>query len=254
MAICRLCGNQGELCDSHALPNSLFNYIFRKSAGKAVVVTDDATTPTHFASDSWDTELLCRACEESLNDRYDRYGMGVFRGHVGSVAPGFDGVTFTGIDRRRLRMFILSVLWRISISSHPSYSNIDLPYHWEDELRQALRIGKPVPSACFTVTVYKVRDSTNPGGFSNENLQGLIMSPFARSFQNFISVCFPFLGFFVEVFLPRVPAAYSKRPGVLFGTSPIFLAPYIEVLDVPEIKAVLVRGLQKERDGLSKVS
>lgn len=253
LGTCQLCGTRGELCDSHALPSSLFNYVLRKSAGKAVAVTGDANTPTYFSSDSWDTALLCRACEESLNERYDQYGIAVFRGHMGRAVHGPNGVTFTGIDRRRLRMFMLSVLWRISMSSHPSYSNIHLPYQWEEELREALRAGKTVPSARYTVAVYRLRDSTNPGGLSNEDLRGFIVSPFARQFQGFISICFLFLGFFIEVFLPRIPKATSKRPGVLFGSSPIFLAPYYEVLDVPEITSLLVQGLRKEDEGLSRV-
>lgn len=250
---CRLCGNWSELCDSHALPNSLFRNVFRQSAGKAVVVTDDASTPTCYSSDSWDTELLCRACEDLLNERYDKYGVEALRGGAGGVVHGADGVTFTNVDRRRLRMFVLSVLWRMSVSSHRSYSNIDLPSSWEEELHEALHVGKPVPRSRYTVAIYRLRDSTDRGGFSNEDLQAIIMSPFARKFPGFISICFLFFGFFIEVFLPKVPKAYSARPGVLFGASPIFFAPYLEVLDVPEIVSILGRGLQKEDEGRSRI-
>lgn len=253
LGICHLCRQHRELCDSHALPNSLFNYILRKSSGKAIVIIDDSSSPTHYSSDTWDTELFCDGCERKLNHRYDRYGMAVFRGHEGNVSRGPDGLTFVRIDRRRLRMFFLSVLWRISTSSHPSYSNIDLPYEWEDELHQVFVTGNTMPSARFTVAVYKLRDSTPEGGFSNENLRSFIMSPFARSFGSYISVCFPFLGFFVKVFLPRLPKPHAKRPGVLYGSSPLFLAPYAEVLDIPEIMSALVRGLHKEHVGLSRV-
>lgn len=253
LGICRLCERQRELCDSHALPNSLFNYILRKSDGKAVVVIDDPGTLTRYTADTWDTELLCQECEETLNNRFDRYGMGVFRGHIGTVSRDLEGITLCGVDRRRLRTFFLSVLWRISVSSHPNYSNIDLPYAWESELHDALRAGRNVPSARFTVSVYRLRDSTPVGGFDAEALRSFIMAPFGRNFGTFISVCFLFLGYFVEVFLPRVPKAYSKRPGILYGSGTVFLAPYVEVLDIPEIMRILVRGLHKEHVGLSKV-
>ena len=253
LGTCRLCEQTRELCDSHALPNSLFNYILRKSDGKAVAVIDDPTTPVRYSADTWDTELLCQDCEESLNNRFDRYGMGVFRGNIGASSRGSEGVTFAGINQRRLRMFFLSVLWRISVSSHPNYSNIDLPYAWEHELHDALRAGRHVPGARFTVAVYRMRDSTPIDGFDAEALRNFIMAPFGRDFGTFISVCFLFLGYFVEVFLPRVPKAYSKRPGVLYGNSTVFMAPYVELLDIPEIVRILVRGLQKEDVGLSKV-
>lgn len=251
---CRLCRNEGDLCESHALPHSQFNYVLQKSQGKAIVVTDDEATPVQYSSDTWGADLLCSACEGKLNRQYDSYALGVFRGHIGSSKRGTAGVTFTNIDRKRLRMFFLSVLWRISISSHESYSNIDLPYKWEDELHAALLHNRQVPSSSFTVAVYRLYDSTATRGFTHEDLRSFIMAPFARKYENFTSICFPFLGFFVETFLPRLPKQFHRRSGVLAGTSPVFLAPYQEVLAVPEITAILVRGLQKHEQGLSQVS
>jgi len=236
------------------LPNSLFNYILRKNDGKAIVVVDDAHTPVHYSSDTWEVELLCADCERLLNQRYDAYGMSVFRGHQVGVVQDSSGVSLLRIDRRRLRMFFLSVLWRISVSSHPNYSNIDLPFLWEEDLRSSLLEDKPIMQSRYTVAVYKMRDSTPEGGFDGENLRNFIMAPFARGFGSFISVCYPFMGFFVETFLPRVPHKYAKRPGVLHGSSPVFRAPFVEVLDIPEIMATMVRGLSKHLDGQSRVA
>jgi hypothetical protein len=252
--ICKLCLEYRPLCDSHALPNSLFNYILRKNDGKAVVIADDANTPVQFSSDTWDVELLCVDCERSMNEKYDAYGLAVFRGHEGAALRESEGVRLVRIDRKRLRMFFLSVLWRISVSSHPNYSNIDLPVPWEEDLRSAFHNGRPIHDSRYTVAVYKMRDTTPEGGFSNEDLRGFIMAPFGRRYDSFISVCFPFLGFFVETFFPKVPERFAKRRGVLHGRSPVFLAPYVEVLDVPEVMQLLVRGLEKHRAGLSRVA
>jgi hypothetical protein len=244
--LCRLCLSHKPLCDSHALPNSLFNYILRRNSGKAIVITDDATSPAHHSSDTWDVELLCEACERRLNRKYDAYGMAVFRGHEGSVRAHSGGVDLLHVDRRRLRMFFLSVLWRISVSSHPNYSNIDLPHLWEEDLRNALNTECSIPDSRYTVALYKMRDSTPVSGFSNEDLRGFIAAPFGRSYGEFISVCFPFLGFFVEIFFPKVPAQYAKRPSIICGRSTVLSVPYIEVLDIPEIMRTLVSALRKE--------
>lgn len=252
--ICKLCLRNTQLCDSHALPNSLFNYVLRKNGGKAIMIVDDEDTPIRYSSDTWDVELLCADCERLLNQHYDAYGMSVFRGNQGRVVVDASGVSLLRVDRRRLRMFFLSVLWRISVSSHSSYSNIDLPFLWEEDLRSALAEGKPITQSRYTVAVYRMRDSTPKGGFSGEDLRDFIMAPFARSFGDFISVCYPFMGFFVETFLPRVPSRYAKRPGILHGSSPVFRAPYIEVLDIPEILAMMVRGQAKHLDGKSRVA
>jgi hypothetical protein len=235
------------------VPDSAFKYIFRRSEGKAIVVVDDAATPAHYSSDSWDVPLLCLECERKLNAQYDGYGIGVFRGAVGASARLDAGVRFSGIDRQRLRMFFLSILWRVSVSSHESYGKIDLPVEWEDQLHESLQRGTNLPASAFTVAVYRLADSSGPKGFSNETLRNFIAAPFARRYPTFVSICFLFLGFMVEIFLPKLPAQHKGQPSVLVGNSPIFLAPYQEILKVPEIMNLFVHGLAKHLSGLSTV-
>lgn len=251
--ICRLCEDQRKLCLSHALPNSAFRLALREGSGKAITITDDEATPVQFSSDTWDIDLLCSACEDTLNKAYDSYGIGVLKGNIGAVRHGQYGVTFSGVDRQRLRMFYLSVLWRVSVSHHDCYSNIELPYLWESELHRALQQGGKVRGSIFSVVLYRLRDST-PDGFEYENLCSLIIAPFARKFKNGLtSICFVFFGFLVEIFLPKLPAKLINRPGVLAGQSPVFLAPFLEILEVPELLNLMVRGLHKHENGLSKV-
>lgn len=250
IGLCKLCLMRKPLCDSHALPNSLFNYILRKNSGKAIVIVDDATTPAHNSSDTWDVELLCEDCERKLNREYDAYGMAVFRGHKGSVLVHASGVDLLNIDCRRLRMFFLSVLWRVSVSSHPNYSNVDLPYAWEEDLRDALNSSRSIPYSRYTVALYKMRDSTPVGGFDSEAIRGFIAAPFGRNYGSFISVCFPCMGFFVEVFLPKVPAKFTKRRGVVTGRSPVLSVPFVEITDIPEFMQVMVSALRKHLEGV----
>jgi hypothetical protein len=251
--ICALCGLKRELCESHALPHSQFNYVLRKSAGKAIQITDGKTTPVQYSSDTWGTDMLCVACEENLNRKYDSYGLGVFRGYLATVHRNAAGICLLNIDRQRLRMFFLSILWRISISSHVSYSNVDLPYEYEDSLREALRQSRHIPDSRFTVRVHRLHNSTDTQGLTAEDLRNFIMAPFGRQYEHSVCVCYPFLGFFIETFLPRLPRKYKNLSGILSGTSKVFVAPHLEVLAVPEIKNLIVQGVRKHDAGLSKV-
>ena len=251
---CRLCQQIKPLCNSHALPDSAFKLIFRNSDGKAIVAVDDARTPLHYSSDSWDTPLLCLQCERDLNERYDSYGIAVFRGKIGKSTRTDNGVCFQVVDRRRLKMFFLSILWRISISPHDCYFNIDLPHEWEDALHAALRTGKNVPSSVFHVGVYKLNDTTGPKGFTHEHLRSFVVAPFARQYTGFKSVCFLFFGFLIEIFLPAIPKEFRSRNGLLTGASPTFMAPYQEFDLVPEIMDMLVRALAKHKSGLSALA
>ncbi len=250
--LCRLCEEFRDLCNSHALPDSAFRRLLREGDGKAISLVDDKDTPVRYSSDSWGANLLCLSCEDKLNRAYDEYGIGVLTGQKCSVQRVDSGVTFRNIDRPRFRMFFLSLLWRASISHHENYRNIDLPHTWGRELHAALRSGSKVRSSVFAVTIYRLCDSTR-GGFSSDSLRSLIAAPFGRAFESFISICIVIYGFFVEVFLPRLPTRFSRRPGVLAGNTSVFLAPYLEIMDVPELVSLMVSGLRKHEHRLSNV-
>jgi len=251
--VCRLCGEQRKLSVSHAIPESAFRPALREGSGKVVSIVDDKTTPVQFSSDTWGVVLLCSDCEDKLNKGFDGYGIAVLKGRVGTVSRSDNGITFREIDRQRLRSFFLSVLWRISVSHHAYYSNIDLPHQWENELHLALKHGNKISGSRYTVAIYRLQDSTS-GGCSYEALRSFIIAPFARNYKkNFMSVCFVFLGFFIEIFLPKLPAKMMNRPGVLAGTSSVFMAPFQEILDVPELLDMMVSGLRKHDIGQSTV-
>lgn len=256
--ICKLCHEYTPLQNSHALPDSIFKYITRKNDGKAISIVDDDSTHIRYAADTWGAELLCANCEASLNQQYDAYGMSVFRGHSIGIHKDTTGVSFLRIDQRRLRMFFLSLLWRISISTHSNYSNVNLPIQWEDELRLALANNRSIVQSRYTVTLYKLRDSTPENGFSNEDLRNFLTSPFSRSHEQCISICFPFMGFFVEIFLPKLPSKLGykniKNQAVLSGSNTVFKALFIEVLEIPEIMQMMVNGLGKHLSGKSHVT
>lgn len=253
--LCRLCLRTENLCNSHALPDALFGHILRENHGKAIVVTDDLYTPIQYSSDTWGSTLLCQACESALNERYDHYGISVFKGLQGSVYRGREGVTFLKVDCRRLRMFFLSILWRMSVSTHDSYRNVRLAPAWEEDLRSALAAQRIIPPSRYQVSTYRLIDSSKEGGFTSETLRKFITAPFPRrsTTHDVVSVCYVFFGFLVEIVMPKRPSPYGRMEGVI-KTGPVHFSPYLEVLQVPEILAVLVRGLAKHEKGLSKVA
>ena len=214
---------------------------------------DDETTNIDYSSDSWSEFLLCKECEGDLNDRYDRYGISVFRGNACKVQRNATGVTFSGIDRQRLRMFVLSVLWRMAISPHWAYGNVDLPYEVEAEIRDALREKRNVRPVVAEVGLCRLKESTGIKSLSMENLQRILVAPFPRDFIGFRSVCFLLFGFVIEVFIPRPPRKITRGIGMASGSSPILFAPFQEVAAFPELLHLLVRSLEKHEQGLSRV-
>lgn len=251
---CQLCDKIKDLCDSHSIPDSALKYLFRRSSGKAISLIGDDETAIQYTQESWDVPLLCKSCEENLNESYDLYGLLVLRGNACEVKKTSYGVTFTGIDKNRFRMFILSTIWRISISPHKCYGNIELPNELEEELKNGIVTQRQAKKSLFHVALYRMTDSSGVQGFSNEELRGLVCAPFARQFPNLFSMCFVMLGFFVEVFVGKMPKKFRSKPGILNGSSGIFMAPHIELLDIPELVNVLGKCLEKHEQGNTKIT
>ena len=89
--------------------------------------------------------------------------------------------------------------------------------------------------------------------FTNEDLRSMVASPFMRRHGNSASVCYAFIGFFVEVFLPGTPKVALRRMPLL-KDGLVHHAPYLDVLAIPEFMAIFLRAVRKFREGKSKVT
>lgn len=250
---CHLCSDDKELCASHALPNSAFRFLFKQGSGKAVMFVDDETTKIAYSSESWDEYLLCKDCEDYLNLQYDQYGISVLKGSACTVNRGTHGVTFAGVNKQRLRMFVLSVVWRMAISPNRAYGNVELPYELEMEIRAALREHRNVRPALAEVGLCRLKESSGIKALSEENLQRMLVAPFTRDFIAFRSTCFLLFGFVIEAFFPRPPKKITRGVGMCSGPSSVILLPFQEVAAFPELLKLLVGALDKHEQGLSRV-
>ena len=249
---CKLCKNKTQLEISHAIPKAVFNNIFRNASGKAVAINADTNTHTQYSSDSWAEHQLCKNCEAKLNNQYDSYGINLLKSTFNQEKKEY-GLTFKNIDRKKFRLFFLSILWRSALSKNPHYKNIKLSTVQLEILRSAFYNNTNVPYSNFTVAVYKLENFTNIESLNSDNIRTNIMAPFVKNFSNISTICYMFYGFFIEICLIKQPRSILLKPGVLFGNSLIFMAPYQEILDLPEVLNMFVTALNKEDSGKTKI-
>jgi hypothetical protein len=250
--LCLLCENMADLCDSHALPDALFRPLLRQRSGTAIHATDDATTPITLTSDSWCTPQLCAPCEGLMNDEWDRYGIAVFKGRAGKARRMDAGVSFVDVDAGRLRMFLLAVLWRMSVSVHKSYLSAHVPPPIREELRHTLLSRGRYPASRLHVSLQRLHDST-PGGFTSKAFRNMVMSPFIREHGSYYSIGFTMFGFLAQVFLPALPSRLRPSTPLLGSKGRIVFAPRLEFTHFPELFDLGVRALHKTVTGLSHV-
>ncbi len=139
---CKLCQKYGDLCNSHIVPewgyagvyDSKHRFRSYEWIGKEYPKVEQKGYREH---------LLCRHCETLLS-KWEAYGKSVWRLEVGKWYQCENDVRVgKGIDYKKLRLFLLSLLWRFDAASHPFTVNVALGPHGEC-IRRALMSRNPL--------------------------------------------------------------------------------------------------------------
>lgn len=153
VGICNLCDLPRPLCDSHIIPKAFFRDAMSGESGRGLNMITSKRIETGKMAGEYE-RLLCRDCEELIG-KYDNYGILFFRGKVGKPLSVFNGeqvpddIELIGnVDVYLLRLFLISVLWRASISSRPFFDKVNLgPY--EIVAKQVIRQEFAIPDYSF---------------------------------------------------------------------------------------------------------
>jgi hypothetical protein len=256
-AKCKLCRCKGKLCNSHAIPDSLFKAIFRGNSGKAIKLSSLDEKPIEYTHDSWATEQLCEACERKLNKNYELYSLKALSGKNVDFTRLDDGVLFESIDTQKICDFIVAILWRASISESPNYKAIELSKKLNESIRLSLNISSSVSKRKVLVRGFKLIDTVK-GGFTRENLRNFISSPFLRNYsvnegKSSKVVCLVFLGYMFEVFINSYPKDNSYRHEFIGFDKKKYKFKFQEITEIPELFDLMVQNLSKHIAGHSKI-
>ncbi|OEE77128.1 hypothetical protein A1OQ_05665 [Enterovibrio norvegicus FF-162] len=254
---CKLCRNNTELCDSHAIPDSLFKSIFSSGSGQAILLDGSENKPIRQTQDSWSTEQLCMRCEKKLNESYERYSLKALRGGYGFERTE-GGVLFSELNTQTVRHFVAAILWRASVSKHDSYAAVTLPDKFNERIRFSLNTSSEISKRTLSVRGFKLVDNTD-GGFSRENLRDCLISPFTRTYLDANNkptktICFLFLGYFFEVFVAGAPSSGDYHHEFLGYSKNRYMFPYLEITAIPEVFELMVIAYGKHREGLSTIN
>ena len=155
---CALCGEQKTLSNSHIVSEFLYKTMYevngpRKFFGLQVDSAESILTYQKGLREY----LLCEDCETHLNN-YETYAAGVFNGDNAGIPKIMGNVfTFSGLDYSKFKLFLLSILWRFSVTNLPAFAGMDLGPH-QDKLRKMIKSnnpGYPWEYGCMVVAVAK---------------------------------------------------------------------------------------------------
>jgi hypothetical protein len=133
-----------DLIDAHLVPQS-FGRLIRSPKGPNTLASERRLT-RRTQLGIFDSNILCRACDNFLNKRYDEPAFEFVKtfeylpGELDTTRPHFEK---PNVDGDMLATFILSVLWRCSISKRFEVSNINLG-GFENPAREVLWGVRPL--------------------------------------------------------------------------------------------------------------
>jgi hypothetical protein len=159
---CRLCGQPKKLVKSHIIPDNM-NRVLRSVLG------DDANSPMltidmrtgkakRYPIGWYDKGILCSTCDGSFSPWEAHAHQVLFTKHnYSSVLFGARNrpycYTLLGADYAKLKHFILSVVWRASISTNSLFANVKLDTPTNDAFRARLLSAGPGGANDFTVRI-----------------------------------------------------------------------------------------------------
>lgn len=154
-----MCGQTKRLINAHAILRRFFEVI--RDTGKYSVMIN-ANKPLKSAgkfyqAGVYDSEILCEDCERKFSD-FDNYGWQIL-GNL-SLTNSVDDIDGTfayrvDCDTDKIRRFLLSVLWRASVSRLEFYSRVTLgPY--EARIKNRLFDSSPLRADEFQTTAMRL--------------------------------------------------------------------------------------------------
>ena len=141
---CKLCGiKTKKLAKSHIFPIGFFKNISTK--GLANTFTAGGEKGRKLQKAIWDKNILCHECEGKIMSPLDDYGIKIFRDRIGSFEVAIPEkpldkiIIYKNIDEKKLRAFIASILWRVSISEQLEIKKLSIGEKYEERISTDLK-------------------------------------------------------------------------------------------------------------------
>lgn len=218
MPVCRLCEREQATVNAHVIPKSFFlEHVARAEIPKLVATSPDSY-PKKSPIGVYDPDILCVGCEGRFSP-YDAYGYRFFHpSHdLETIFPGTEGEAniVHDVDYKLLKQFVLSVLWRASVSGQAFYGAIKLgPY--ENEIRELILADDPGPPQDFPVMVHRF---THPPELIP------ILCPVSTRIEGLNVYQLLLNGFLVLIKVDRQPLPPSLRDIALAPNKPLVILP-----------------------------
>ncbi len=140
---CQLCHQESALRNSHIIPEFQYKPLY-DNKHRFYVISTDPNQKQKFEQKGFREELLCDTCE-GVFSRWEGYAKKViFDDTVYLVERTDHYMRLGGIDYLPFKLYLMSLIWRMGISTLEIFSAVKLGPH-QERLRLMLLAGDPGP-------------------------------------------------------------------------------------------------------------
>ena len=163
--ICKLCRSNEAIEGSHVLPELLYKHMYNTQQHRFFSLDERSDGRPTFFHKGLREPLLCKACEQKFS-RYENYAALVLHGGRGSRKPpslrcsrAGKFLRWQGIEYAPTKLFLMSLLWRLGVTTLESLKGVSLGDRHEAKLRAMLLADNPggiddYPCHMAAITLY----------------------------------------------------------------------------------------------------
>jgi len=214
--ICNLCKQDKKLLKkSHIIPDFTYNGVFNEKHRVILTKYSDLNSIKYVPS-YYEKNILCSNCDNVIIGRLETYGSRILYygkndrnedilSEQNQTIDDLNILKLKNIDYSKFKLFLLSLLWRASISKHYFFKEIDLGNH-EEIIRNAIINNDPLGEEDYQmcIMVYEINNIL-PGNF--------IITPRKFKDKDDFSFCFYINGAFYLFTLAKDPNSDVFRNG-----------------------------------------
>lgn len=203
---CRLCGANTKLQNSHIIPEFVYKSMYDKKH-TFMKISSSPYRKTQLLKKGLREKLLCYNCEQKLS-RYENYIYKfIYEGKKGQGILKNSIVYLKNLDYKQIRIYYLSIIWRMSIASHAIFAKVSLGPH-EERIKNLIDKDDPGdPSQYGFLCVAPL--------IENQIYSDWILQPLCGKFENHKTYCVLIGGLLYIYFISSHGVSQSIQKGFI---------------------------------------
>jgi len=160
--LCKFCNQDRPLVKAHVVPEAFYRELKTGDMPLFLISSDAGKRPVRSQIGPYDTGILCRKCEDQFQDWDDYAATFLIKSRDTAferVPVGeFDVFVASKFDYSKLKLFLVSVVWRAAVSTNPLFDKVRLGPR-VDRAKELLNARTPGDPSEFAFVLSRLQSS-----------------------------------------------------------------------------------------------